>query len=347
VRFKISALLFLILFSFFSYAQDKEKAASLVKEGIRLHDAGKYDDAIQKYREALSADPSDANALYEMSFSFYVAGKYDSCIEVSNRLMSMNISDEVLKNVYVNLGSCYDGLKQPDKSIKIYDKGLKKFPDFYLLYFNKGITNFSNDNQELAEQNFQDALMHKPTHTGSYYVLAKILYRKNKIPAIMAASMVCILESGGKRAKECSTMILDLMQAGIKKDSGKTNITIYLPAEGRKKENDFSAQELMLSLMSVSPEVNDSLKLDTEDKKLSFTLQILCNGLAEDKKNKGFYWKFYAPFFYDLKKNGFTDILVHFILAQNNDYDAAWIQSHSNEVSNFSDWFKKYDWAKK
>jgi len=330
-----------------SMAQDKQRAEALVSEGVHLHDAGKYEEALQKYRQALVADVENPGALYEMSFTFYATGQYDSCIDLSHRLIEMKIPDNLLKNAYVNLGSSYDALKQSEKAIKTYDQGLKKFPDFYLLYFNKGITYLIGNESALGEQNLQLALSYNPFHASSHYWLAKILYKHNKIPAIMSASMVCFLENGSKRAKECSSIILDLMRSNIKSDSSSKNITIYLPSDhlsGKKKENDFSAQELMLSLMSASSEIGDSLHLDTEQKKFGFVFQLMCNGLSDNKKNKGFYWKFYAPFFYDLKNNEFTDLLVHYIFAQNNEYDGVWIEQHSNEVGKFSEWLKQYRW---
>ncbi|MBS1669112.1 MAG: tetratricopeptide repeat protein [Bacteroidetes bacterium] len=350
MRAKFLCFFVVIGFSLATMAQDKQKAEELVSEGVHLHDAGKYDEAIQKYAQALAADAENPEALYEMSFTYYVAGHYDSSIDLSRRLLKMKTPDNLLKNVYINLGSSYDALKQFEKSIKAYNQGIKKFPDFYLLYFNKGVTYLNNNDLELGEQNFQQALSYNPFHVSSHYWLAKILYKRNKIPAIMSASMVCFLENGSRRAKDCSSIIFDLMRSGIKTDSSSKNITIYLPSDhfsGKKKENDFSAQELTLSLMAASSSISDSLHLDTEQKKMSFVFQLMCNGFGDNKKNKGFYWKFYAPFFYDLKNNEFTDLLVHFIFAQNNDYDAVWIQQHSNEVTKFSEWLKQYKWPVK
>src|SRR5690242_10491400 len=151
---------FIALFSTYSFAQDTNTAEELIKEGIKLHDAGKYEEAISAYSKALQADANNTNALYEMSYTCYITGKYDSTILLSNQLISNKAPENILKNVYVTLGNVYDEMKQPDKAEATYKEGIKKFPDFHLLYFNLGIT-YKRENsskEDLALDNFQKAV---------------------------------------------------------------------------------------------------------------------------------------------------------------------------------------------
>lgn len=347
-----SLLIFLIaICSFDSFSQDPEKSEQLVEEGIKLHDAGQYAEAISTYKQALEADADHPRTLYEMSYTYYIARNYDSSIFLGNKLLNMNVSDDILKNVYVTLGSVYDDDKQPRKAEETYKAGIKKFPDFYLFYFNLGITKYfenASDNDD-AIANFQEALTLNPLHAGSNYWIYKLLADKNKVPAVLAASMLCIIEQNTKRSIECATFIQSSLAPNIKSDSTPKNIAIYIPSSSlsEAKENNFSGAELGLSLMAASSDIMDTLQLDNAEKKLSFQFQELCNFLSDSKKNKGFYWKFYAPFFYSLKQNDYTDVLVNLILMNSEKTSEDWITNNQTKLNEFYDWLKKYEWIQK
>ncbi len=347
-------ILFLITFSFLilcTQAQDKATAQSLIAEGIKFHDAGLFDSALAKYRGALSADSNNLNTLYEMSYTFYIAKRYDSSIYLSENLIDAKPPDAILKNVYVNLGSAFDDMNETAKSLSIYDEGIKKFPDFYLLYFNKGITLLFNNQTENAKEAFEKTITLNPLHTGSHYWLSMILTTENKIPAIMAASMVCITENNSGRAAKSAALIDSLlMRNSSPQDSSSKNITLYLPASKlniKNKENDFAFAEIGLSIMQQASFNNDSLKLNTHEKQFAYTYQVFCDLLQNKKKQKGFYWRFYAPFFYAAKQNGYTDIITRLILQHiDSGESAAWLAAHQPDVDKFNGWLNNFLWAK-
>ena len=349
MKLKTLLVILFVTISFLSFAQDKEKASILINEGVKLHDAGKYDKALAKYREALAADANNKVARYEMSYTFMSAQQYDSCAYYCESLKKDNPDDDLLKNIYVNLGSSYDYLKQPEKAIDVYNEGIKKFKDFYLLYFNLGLTyGLSLNEVEKAEEAFEKAVMLKPTHTSSHYWLFKITKGDNKIPAALAASLVAILEYNTDRSKEAATFVVKTLSPEIKKDGNTTTISLSLPmgSSAKKSENDFSFVDLGLSLMASTP-LGDTLKLD-EQGKFSMQYQMLCGMLDNHKKYKGFYWKYYAPFFSALKKEGYGELVSYLILQANNDSDATlWVQSHSKDIEAFSKWFSNFSWRNK
>lgn len=351
---KRSLLVLAIIFCYlYGAAQDENKANDLINEGIKLHDEGKYAEAVALYKEALAVAADYPRALYEMSYTYYIAGNYDSAIFTGTRLLDIKkVPDDILRNEYVTLGSVYDENKQPDKAMKTYKEGIKKFPDFYLLYFNLGITQYLQNQNKEALANFQKALTLKPLHAGTNFGTYKILADDNKVPAVLAAAMVCIAEQNTKRSVECATFIQNALTPNVKSDSNNKNVTIYIPSSflSNAKENNFSGAELGLSLMAVSPtdsgEIDNSLQLNTVVNKLSFQLQGLCGFLEPGKKNKGFYWKFYAPFFYDLKQNDYSDVLVNLILLNTERTSKNWISDNQTKVNAFYDWLKNYEWMK-
>src|SRR5687768_5854252 len=50
-----------------------------IADGIALHNAGKYDEAIAKYKEVLADAPGDALATYEIAFALQAKGDYAAC----------------------------------------------------------------------------------------------------------------------------------------------------------------------------------------------------------------------------------------------------------------------------
>lgn len=61
--------LLLILFPVLSFSQNKNEAKVKVNEGIILHDEGKYNDALDKYEEALKLDKNNLIAISEKAMT--------------------------------------------------------------------------------------------------------------------------------------------------------------------------------------------------------------------------------------------------------------------------------------
>ncbi len=128
--------------------------------------------------------------------------------------------------VYVSYGTAYDGLKKPEKSIDVYDEGLRLFPDYFYLYFNKGITYWEIDKLNEALFCFQKSATLNPNHPGSQNGIGKICMTQNKkIPAIMAYCRLLVLEPESERSAIALENIQKIMSSSVK-DSGNNHITV-------------------------------------------------------------------------------------------------------------------------
>ncbi len=101
-------------------------------------------------------------------------------------------------------------------ALKIYDEGLKKYPDYYHLYFNKGITLATSRKNEEAIKAFQASTKLNPNHPGSFNALA-VLSSSNRIASILASSRYLILDNKSTRAKGNLDAIISLMNKGVSK----------------------------------------------------------------------------------------------------------------------------------
>ena len=76
---RILLLLVMICTIVFAYGQDadekKERASALCKEGMALHDQGKFEEAIRKFDEGLKILPYNATLIYDKAYSLVAMGK--------------------------------------------------------------------------------------------------------------------------------------------------------------------------------------------------------------------------------------------------------------------------------
>src|SRR5262245_49437656 len=109
-----------------------------IETGIKLHDAGKFDEAFAKYEEVLKLSPENMTALYEMAFSFAANKDYEKSLAAATR--GTEYQSELLPMFYDLIGGAYDSLGEPQKAIDAYKKGIQIIPDAAVLYYNMGVT---------------------------------------------------------------------------------------------------------------------------------------------------------------------------------------------------------------
>lgn len=349
--------LFLLLITFnLSFSQDKTTANSKVEEGIVLHDKGDYQGAITKYDEALQLDKDNLFALAEKVLTLNTMQKYDEVIKISKYVLEHYKEGSELKNIYVSLANALDESNNPEEALKTYEEGIKKFPDYYQLPFNKGITHASLQQYDEAITAFQQALLINPKHAGSINGMARVeKIRGNKIPSILSFCRFFTVEPQTKRAEENLKSLKELINSNVtKNEDNSINISIdsNTLSEGSKKrkskENDFSSTELILS-MSVALDYSEENKNKTEVENFIRKFEILCASMEENKKKKkGFYWEVIAPYFMDMKQNNLIVPFGYIVYASSGSSDVnTWLKSNQAALDKFYEWSKNYNWSKK
>jgi tetratricopeptide (TPR) repeat protein len=334
----------------FCFAQT-DKVKVLVNEGVTLHDKGEYESALKKYDEAIAADASYINSFYEKSYTLYAMKKLEECIDLSKQIIKHFPDDELLKGVFVHYGSALDDLGKPENAIKVYNEGLKKFPNYFLLNFNKGVTYLVMKEDEKAYPCFQDALITNPFHASSYYQVAGLIKSSNHIPAILSFIMHLVLEPKTERSVASFNALKELMYGNVKK-TGDNNVTITMDAsmfdtkKTKKQPDNFRMQEMLFTMSSALDKdsvMNSVTKTDIE--KFDLKLQLLINSLKEGEK--GFFSERYVSFFKKVKENNFTMIVSRLVFTNTNDErNAAWLKTNTAKTDEFYKWLKEYQWPK-
>lgn len=350
----------LLLLAFFGFgtlfSQNAEEAKTLVNEGIAYHDKGDYEGAIKRYDKALEVDKDNLLALAEKAYSLNSLKKNDECIEFCKRAIEKHPGDKDLRSVYVTYGNALDALNKTDQSIEIYDKGIKAFPQYYQLYFNKGVTLSTVKKYDEALLCFENAVKYNPRHASSHNAIGRLLYVKNKhIPSLLAFCRFFVLETESERATQNLEYVRKIVKANVEK-TGKKSVTVNVSPEmladtatnGKPKENSFSTTDLLLSMSSALDFDKKNLK-KTEVENFIRKFEGVCSSLKETKNNNfGFYWDYYVPYFIELKDKGFLETLANIVYYPAEDKLAQkWVTDHKTEVKTFFDWSKAYGWYNK
>ncbi len=348
----ISFLLFPLICST-SFGQNKAEAEKLIEEGISYHDKGDYVGAILKYDKALELDKDNLFALAEKAYSLLSIRKYEQAIICCEKAIAIHPGESDLKTVYVAYGNAHDGLKKTEKAIEIYDQGIKLFPEYYQLYFNKGISLSGLRKYDDALLCFQKSIMLNPNHASSHNAMARISYNNNKtIPALLSYCRFLAIEPQSNRAKENLTAMQKIMR-GNAEETGKNSITINISPDllgdttenGKPKENSFSTTNLILA-MSAALDFEKTNKKKTAVEQFIRKFETVCSTLKETQKgNYGFYWDYYVPYFIELQDKKFIETFAYIAFASSEDKKVAkWLKNHKSETNQFFEWSKSFQW---
>lgn len=232
----IGFLVLLLTGSANGWAQVPSDEAALVREGVALHDAGDFDRAIAKYRDALRRFPRSASAHYELANSLFAAGRYDESVEVARSgLANPGDIGSALHTVY---GSCFSTAGKPKKALAAFRRGLDRYPDDVGLLFNIAVTLFQSDQPERAMPHLERAIHLAPSYASAYWLLGqtyeKVVRRGESILVLMR---FVSLEPNSSRASLAAERIVEQLFAGIS-TSPEADVSITL--DRGRKANDFS-----------------------------------------------------------------------------------------------------------
>jgi tetratricopeptide (TPR) repeat protein len=339
-----------------SFAQNKVEAEKIVDEGIVFHDKAEYDNAIAKYDKALELDKDNLYALTEKAYSLLAQKKYEECIKVCERTLAKHKTGNELQTLYVTYGNALDMMGKSVESIAAYDAGIKSFPTYQMLYFNKAVTLRSLKKNEEALLALQKATLLNPNHPGSHNAMAITLREQNNaIGALLAYWRFFTLEPQGSRAESIVGRVQELMKANVAANGDK-NVNISIPSgllvdskKGEKpKENTFGTTFLMLS-MAAALDYGADFKNETDVQRFNRKFDIVCAALATSKKeNYGFLWDYYVPYFLELKEKGYSEMFAHVAFAALGKPEITkYFQDNKTKLNEFSLWSSNYKWPAK
>ncbi len=114
-----------LLFTDISFAGGKRKK---VVEGNKLYTEKKYDEALNKYRDALLDDPESPEIHYNIGNVYYHKKKYQEALKEYNKVLSSKDPELQFKSYY-NIGNVLYRMGKLPESILSYKKALQLKPN--------------------------------------------------------------------------------------------------------------------------------------------------------------------------------------------------------------------------
>jgi tetratricopeptide (TPR) repeat protein len=305
----------LVFIAGLAHAQNVDVSGA-IKEGIRLNSEKNYQAAIEKYKEALAAEPDNAQANYQLAFSLNASGKGTEAIPYLNKVIKTG--GDLTGPAYELMGSIYDTAHQPQQAIDAYQQGIKLKPDYQPLYFNLGIAYFRAQKYADAELAAIEAIKLDPKHANSQRLYGLVTFHQNKrVPALMGLCSFLLLDPQGPRADEAYTNLQSLLKGGDLKAAKADPETLILN------------KTLSSAIAASGGQLEAQLK----------NIFTSVGKLGEKPGRQTFFWNYYAAFFYKLSQTQHFPTAVKLIsLSADKTGGAAWLQSNADQRKALNEW---------
>ena len=307
-----------------------------VVAGIRLHDQGKFDEAIAKYEEVLRLNPANMAALYEMAYSFAASHEFEKSLAAATR--GTEYESELLPLFYDLIGSAHDSLGEAQKAIEAYKKGIQFVPHAAMLYYNMGVTYLESlKNQDEARQAFKKAVSLDPKQPAFHLMLGQAFQTDGRtVPALLAFSTYLIQEPAGPHALSAYGFWRAILR-------GATPAA----AAASGDEGDFHEVEAAIA-RSQQTVIEEMDRGSAELPAFLAHMNRIVARLADQPADRGtLTGAYYLPFFAELKAKNFVETFVYWSM-QRAPVDGVrdWLNGHADQVKEFVAWSQSYNWPK-
>jgi tetratricopeptide (TPR) repeat protein len=325
-----------------------------IEAGIKLHDAGKYDEAIAKYEEVLKLSPANMTALYELAYSFAANKEYEKSLAAATRGTEYQ-SDE-LPLFYDLVGGAYDSLGEAQKAIEAYKKGIQIVPDASMLYYNMGVTYLESlKNPDEARRALEKAVALDPRQSEFHLMLGQVFQSNGyATPALLAFSTYLIQDPTGARALSAYGFWRALLRGGLEMGqsapaSGQMRTAPSSPDAKPAKTDEGDFREFEAAVARSQQAVIAEMDRGAEELP-PFVAQVkqLMGLLASRPLDRTtFAGSFYLPFFAELNAKNFVEPFMYWSMQRAPVSGVRdWLTTHQTEVREFVAWSRGYSWPK-
>ena len=153
------------LIGFVANEKNYETSAVLFHQGVASLKKGKYEEAIQKYDEAIELNPNHEEFYTNRGIAKNFLGQYQEAIADYDKAIDLNPNDAELYN---NRGVAKNNLKLHRKAIADHDKAIELNPNYAEAYNNRGIAKNNWGQHQEAITDYDKAVELKPNDAIAY-----------------------------------------------------------------------------------------------------------------------------------------------------------------------------------
>jgi tetratricopeptide (TPR) repeat protein len=134
--------------------------------GVALSNLGRYEEAIDCYKAAITENSKDANAYNDCGITLCILGRYKDALQYIQTAIRLNPNDAY---AHKNCGIALSMLGKDQEAIKCYQIAIRLNPKDANLYYNCGIALGNLGYDEMAVKYYQNATQWNPKHASAYY----------------------------------------------------------------------------------------------------------------------------------------------------------------------------------
>lgn len=193
-------VILLLMMGFYSVQAQQTETEKFIRQGQALLGHDLYQDAINKFKQAIAFDKKCIEAHYELAYTYLTIQDYDEALFYSREVLSeksdfwvdaLLIYCEVLKNK-----------GNTKAAIREYQKALKDYPDEYLLYYNIAQCYHQLKEEDLAAGAVVKCLQQNSNHIPSHLLLSSIMKVKGEVLKSMLPIYYCLLIEVDEQVKK-------------------------------------------------------------------------------------------------------------------------------------------------
>jgi tetratricopeptide (TPR) repeat protein len=160
------------------------QALSRFQLGLQMLDAGKYEKAVDAFREVVRLEPDDASAWDDLGLAYGGLRQYDQAIHAYQEVIRLQPEDD---DAWYNLGNTYSDLRQYDQAVRAYKEAIRLKPDNTAAWINLGIAYSDLRQYDQAIHAYQEAIRLKPEDDDAWNRLGDAFLGLNQIDQAIRA----------------------------------------------------------------------------------------------------------------------------------------------------------------
>lgn len=330
MRYVLIKLFLLLMLPLSVCAQSVSQSTSEkhIREGVSLHDKGRYNEAIELYKEALKLNPSSMSAVYEMSLSYLELRDYDKAIDYSTKVITAGFQP-LLVDAYIVKSSALAEMNKIDQSIQLLNDALIRCGDEYLLYFNLGLCYFNKKDNNQAIFNLRKAIEIDATRSSAFLLYAYALNDTGRwLQSFYSFHFFLLLEPNTQRSKEAFSEMYDMLIADIP-----------LTDERLSAENGVDRKAIYEHIVKSRPATQNAQSQYLYFQEASKQIFFIVGQLQNDTQS-GLMWDFFVPTYEEILGSGHFDTYCRYISVAYFPESLEWWDKNKEQVDNFIEWFE-------
>lgn len=161
------------------YADDELRDELWIELALEHENLDQWDKAIETLKEAISANPENEMALYEIAYCFDMANKCEDSVSYFEALLD---DQPYSFPVWYNLGNILMKLERFEDALRAYDFCLVIQEDFTPAYLNKANALVKLTEYTQAIEVYQELLDHEPPQASTYCCMGECHERLGALP---------------------------------------------------------------------------------------------------------------------------------------------------------------------